>query len=317
MWLYFLGALFIVALGYRFLFNRGMSRKRLAAPAVRATVSMMDDESRLMVEKVRARYPSSLDWNTFAGLCIATAKSTKRRLNHLPELDQLPDYLDSLGTLSFHLLIEQLCGIEISEQEASKILRFEDLLRLVEAKTGSDKIVEAESAEIEASNMISIDDIMQLIAAKSNIDEDAWSEQRSSAYAEAGSMLRHYSVSRTAVISIALPVCLAIIGWAVSSPSAGRLPTFLLISEGVIFLYAVYMSLFFATKYEQARRCLVSIEAGEDMNVYGNIVASRLRGALHVDGFDKALISLGLIFHGLCYWSYFTGDLLTSTAPLN
>lgn len=130
-----------------------------------------------------------------------------------------------------------------------------------------------------------------------------WSPQQSAAYAEAGEMLRHYSSVRMMVLSIALPVCIAILGWVVASLQQTRVVLYLLIAEGLLFLYAFAMSFFFSTKYEQTRQVLAHIEAGEDVRVYTNIVSYRLRERMHLDGIDKSLASVGVIAH-LVFYAY-------------
>jgi hypothetical protein len=132
---------------------------------------------------------------------------------------------------------------------------------------------------------------------------DVWPPRRSSAYSEAGQMLRHYSTSRTAVLSIAMPVCVGILGWALSIKT-GRATFYLLAAELVIFLYALLLSLFFSSKYEQVRRCLIRLELGEDIPLYNSVVSARLRGGLQLDGVDKSLILVGCLLH-VAFYVYF------------
>lgn len=135
---------------------------------------------------------------------------------------------------------------------------------------------------------------------------EEWSSQHSAAYAEAGNMLRHYSTTRIAVLSIALPVCLAILGWVFSSSRAGGLSTYLLVAEAIVFLYSLALSLFFSSKYEQTRQALVRMEAGETVYLYNALSRSRLQQWLKLDGIDKSLITAGLILHGVYYVYYLT-----------
>ena len=119
-------------------------------------------------------------------------------------------------------------------------------------------------------------------------------------------MLRHYSTSRTAVLSIAIPVCAAILGWVLATPTQSRLTIYLLIAEVVVFAYTLVLSLFFSAKYEQTRRALVRLEAGEDIAVYNSIVGTRLRGGWYLDAVDKSLVCIGLLLHLAYYAYYFT-----------
>lgn len=116
-------------------------------------------------------------------------------------------------------------------------------------------------------------------------------------------MLRHYSSTRTAVLSISLPLCLAILGWVLASAQRTKLELYLLAAEAVVFLYTLILSLFFSAKYEQTRRVLVRIEAGEDVSVYTNIVGSRPREKIQIDGIDKSIIALGVLAH-LIFYAY-------------
>src|SRR4051812_23749428 len=110
-------------------------------------------------------------------------------------------------------------------------------------------------------------------------------------YSEAGEMLRHYSTSRITVLSIVIPICLAILGFALApgqtpapvnqaatnqpagtanqgapsqtGGSINKLGLYLLVAEALLFLYALALSLFFSQKYEQCRQCLLRLEADE------------------------------------------------------
>ena len=136
-------------------------------------------------------------------------------------------------------------------------------------------------------------------------DMPEWTTQRAAAYTEAGNMLRHYSSSRTAVLSIALPVCIAILGWVLSSNQRNALTIYLLFSEALLFAYALLISVFFSVKYEQARRSLVRIEAGGDgLSVYYEI-GTRLRDFTQLDGIDRSLLTLGMFMHIVYYIYYF------------
>jgi len=119
-------------------------------------------------------------------------------------------------------------------------------------------------------------------------------------------MLRHYSSTRLAVLSITIPICLAIFGWILSLSQQKELAIYLLIAEGILFSYALGLSLFFSTKYEQTRQFLVKVEAGEIMYTYNSIVGSRLRNSLQLDAIDKTLIIIGLSLHLAFYVSHFT-----------
>ena len=119
-------------------------------------------------------------------------------------------------------------------------------------------------------------------------------------------MLRHYSTSRTAVLSIAVPTCLVILGWAISVRSQQRsLAVYLLVVEVALFAYTLALSFLFSTKYEQTRRCLLRIEAGEDVALYNAVAGARLREPLVLDGIDKSLITMGFLLHLAFYVYYF------------
>jgi hypothetical protein len=118
-------------------------------------------------------------------------------------------------------------------------------------------------------------------------------------------MLRHYSTNRVAVLTIAIPLCVGIFGWLLSTPKQSRMVIFLLVSELLMFVYALALSLFFSAKYEHTRRCLVRLEGGEDVAVYSSIGSTRLRGGWILDAVDRSLIVIGLVLHTAFYVYYF------------
>jgi hypothetical protein len=115
--------------------------------------------------------------------------------------------------------------------------------------------------------------------------------------------LRHYSTSRTAVLSVALPICVAILGWVLVSPPGGRLAIFLLSAEVIVYSYSVVLSIFFSGKYEQIRKALVKIEAGDEILLYSTVVGIRPRGRWHLDMMDRTLIVASVVLH-LAYYTY-------------
>jgi hypothetical protein len=123
-----------------------------------------------------------------------------------------------------------------------------------------------------------------------------WSTKRAAIYADAGHMLRHYSSSRTVVLSLTFPVCLGILGWVLSN-QVQTIAIYLLSIEALVCAYGISLSLFFSMKYHQIRKILVEIEAGKEVKVYSVIVSLRLRNALHFDPIDKTIILISILFH--------------------
>ena len=119
-------------------------------------------------------------------------------------------------------------------------------------------------------------------------------------------MLRHYSSSRTAVISIALPICLGLLVGAFSLGQSRRVAIYILAAEAILFLYSVVLSIFFSIQYEQLRRLLLRIEAGEDVFLYNGMASFGLRRVVYLDGIDKSFILIGIVLHSACYAYYFT-----------
>jgi hypothetical protein len=119
-------------------------------------------------------------------------------------------------------------------------------------------------------------------------------------------MLRHYSTSRTAVMTTALTVCLGILGWILTTkpPVGSALP--LLIAEGALITYAIWLSRYFSIRYEQVRRGLARIEADEDLFLYSSIVSARLQSsAPEADSIDKTLPVMLIVLHVAFYIYYF------------
>jgi hypothetical protein len=114
-------------------------------------------------------------------------------------------------------------------------------------------------------------------------------------------MLRHYSSSRIAVLSIVVPVCAGILALALAKPAGGDLTIYLLLAEAVLFTFAVALSFFFSSKYEQIRQALVRLEAGEKIFIYNSIVGSRSRGKWKPDAIDKSIMILGILLHSAYY----------------
>ncbi len=133
-----------------------------------------------------------------------------------------------------------------------------------------------------------------------------WSEEHCAVYAEAGEMLRHYSTTRIAVLSIGLPVCLGVLGWVLSPDQHGMIAAYLLVAEAIVFAYSLALSVFFSSKYEQFRQALVRLEAGETVFLYSKVAGTRTHDWLRFDGIDKSLIAAGIVLHAVYYIVYFS-----------
>ena len=137
------------------------------------------------------------------------------------------------------------------------------------------------------------------------LQPEEWTPRQASSYTEAGNLLRHYSSSRTAALTIAIPICVGILGWVLAVPARTRLTLYLLLAELLVFAYGLILSLFFSAKYEQTRRVLIRIELGKKAAVYSNIAGTRLRGGWRLDAVDKSLVLTGLLLHSAYYVYYF------------
>jgi hypothetical protein len=118
-------------------------------------------------------------------------------------------------------------------------------------------------------------------------------------------MLRHYSANRGTVLSLALPICMASLGWALTTSTGSKLGYYLIASEALLYIYALVLFAFFSSKYEEARRILVRIEAGDLVMVYNSLTAFRRRSPLPLDGMDRALLILSVFVHGSYYIVFF------------
>ena len=119
-------------------------------------------------------------------------------------------------------------------------------------------------------------------------------------------MLRHYSSSRTAVLSVTIPICLGILGFVLSPTVPNKVGWYLLAAEALLFLYAICLSMFFSVKYEQSRLYLIRIEGGEEVDYYTAVTGVRKRGGVHIDAIDWSILLIGAALHAAFYIYYFT-----------
>jgi acyl carrier protein len=124
---------------WRLLFKRG-SRGNVPRPEkVRRHVLNLDYESKEIINDLKTQYKSVLSEDEFSTLCLATALTIEQPLLQLKNHITLAEYIDSLSHVEFIMLLEKLFGIEISDEEASKILTFKVLLNYVESRIIANK----------------------------------------------------------------------------------------------------------------------------------------------------------------------------------
>ena len=116
-------------------------------------------------------------------------------------------------------------------------------------------------------------------------------------YQEIGETMRHYSASRTAVLSTAVPVCVVILGVILSIADLTRTSLFLTVVEVVIFSYAWFLSVMFGQKYSQAQKLAIRLEGGERVAVHTAMAMSGNKGPRRLDLVDKSLLWLGVVGH--------------------
>lgn len=114
-------------------------------------------------------------------------------------------------------------------------------------------------------------------------------------YLAANEMLRHYSASRIGVLSVTLPVCVAILGFSLTPGLFLSTRLFLAGCEVVLFAFAALICLYFGYKYEQTRRYIVRLESGHDDAFYTYL--PRIKNVPWVDGVNWGIIAVGVTLH--------------------
>jgi hypothetical protein len=133
------------------------------------------------------------------------------------------------------------------------------------------------------------------------------------AYGEAGNMLRHYSTVRASVVTIALPVCIGVLGWVLSANVQSGTAIVLLIAELFLIIYALVLSFYFSQKTAQVLGFLTTLEADThraqndpDANeglLFSNVVGSALPFPPKLDPIDWTLV-LALAALHIAFWTY-------------
>lgn len=133
--------------------------------------------------------------------------------------------------------------------------------------------------------------------------KENWENRNSTMYKEAGSMLRHFSMSRTLSLTLLLPICLAMVGWAISNTENRPMLVFLVISELMIFCSACLLSVYFSIRCNKIRQCLIELESDEDVNIYNRLDTISIVNDFKIDIFDKFVGVIGLLVH-IGFYSY-------------
>ncbi len=132
---------FFAWLIFQLLFGKGSRGQVPSLEKVRNSVKNMDDETINIIKDLHSQYESHLVINVFSELSIATALAIEQSVEELTNRIVLRAHFDSLSTVEFIILIEQLYNIEILDEDASNILTFEDLFHYVETTFANNKQV--------------------------------------------------------------------------------------------------------------------------------------------------------------------------------
>lgn len=127
-------------------------------------------------------------------------------------------------------------------------------------------------------------------------------------------MLRHYSTVRTSVVTIALPVCIGILGWVLNSSIQAGTAIVLLVAEFFLLCYALALSFMFSQRTADVLSFLMTLEAdthrpAEDPDaseglLYSNVVSRALPFPPKLDPIDRTLVGALAILH-IAFWSYY------------
>jgi hypothetical protein len=143
-----------------------------------------------------------------------------------------------------------------------------------------------------------------------------WDSRKQAYYSEAGAMHRHYSTCRTAVLTAVFPICLALLGGALSSRLSLIVRIYAVAAEVLLFAFAASLSLFFSKKTEQTRRILVGIESDAELPGTHLGLGSGMRGHHWygwLDNLGRAILLVGAVLH-VGFWIYFIASL--ESAPI-
>jgi hypothetical protein len=136
-------------------------------------------------------------------------------------------------------------------------------------------------------------------------------------------MLRHYSTVRTSVVTIALPVCVGVLGWVLSANVQSGTAIVLLVAELFLIVYALVLSFYFSQKTAQVRSFLVTLEADThrpaddpDANeglLYSSVASKQLAFPPKLDPIDwTLLLALGVLH--VAFWAYYVLAVLPARA---
>ena len=99
-----------------------------------ANVANLDDDAKHLLAARRDEWKSRLPQDQFELLCVAISMATKVALADVTNRLVMAEYFDSLETVELALLIEELLGIVITDDELERILTFQDLIVTLESR---------------------------------------------------------------------------------------------------------------------------------------------------------------------------------------
>jgi hypothetical protein len=119
---------------FRVLFRRGSRGNVPSAKRVKKAVEALDKKSLLTIDRLVEKLSPNLSRQRFSMLCVATAMAVERPLESLEGVLMLREFLDSLSSTEYVILLEELYAIEIPDEAVEKFITFKDVLNYVDSR---------------------------------------------------------------------------------------------------------------------------------------------------------------------------------------
>jgi hypothetical protein len=116
-------------------------------------------------------------------------------------------------------------------------------------------------------------------------------------YQEASELFRHYSAMRATTVTFLISISFGLAGLALTNTQFRPLLVYLLTIEIMIYFFAVFSSIYFSASLNYIRKLLITMEAGDQVNLYNRLDLFRIVKNIHFDPFDWFIILFGLIVH--------------------
>ena len=133
----------------------------------------------------------------------------------------------------------------------------------------------------------------------------AFSLPLETSYQEAGAMMRHYSITRTSIVTLSYTLAFGISAYSFNYRDETNTVIFLIFLEIFLMLMAIYASCKISSIITIARKLLIDIETGKHVRVNSVISQTWITGELSLDDFDKISVIAFLVFNAALILAHF------------